>query len=90
MTESKMRDQPWRCLFCRMQTGVRLFGIPVCSICQDQVQDFLWVTALQGLLVATGLISGIQFVIEEVLLFTALVIVKHRLPGLFDRFIRRA
>lgn len=82
--------RPWRCLFCRMQTGVRLFRMSVCSICQDQVQDFLWVSVLQGALVATGFITGLQFVVEEVLLFAVLVIVKHRLPGALDRFVQKA
>lgn len=84
------RPRPWRCLFCRMQTGVRLFRMPVCSICQDQVQDFLWVSLLQGALVATGFITGLQFAVEEVLLFAVLVIVKHRLPGALDRFVQKA
>lgn len=83
-------SRPWRCLFCRMQTSTRLFRIAVCSICQDQVQDFLWVSALQGTLVAIGFISGLQFIVEEVLLFGVLVVVKHRLPGVFERFVRRA
>jgi len=70
-----------------MHTGVRLFRIPVCHICRDQVQDFVWVSGIQGTLVAVGLLSGAQFLVEEVLLFGALVLVKHRLPSIFDRFI---
>ncbi len=80
--------QPWRCLFCRMHTGVRLFRIPVCNICRDQVQDFVWVSGIQGSLVAAGFISGLQFAVEEVLLFGVLVLVKHRLPSIFDRFVQ--
>jgi hypothetical protein len=83
-------NQPWRCLFCRMHTGVRLFRIPVCHICRDQVQDFVWVSGIQAALVAVGFISGVQFAIEEILLFGVLVIVKHRLPSIFDRFTQRA
>jgi hypothetical protein len=79
-------SQRWRCLFCRMHTGVRLFQIPVCGICRDQVQDFVWVSGIQGALAAAGFIGGIQFVVEEVLLFAVLVVVKHRLPSIFDRF----
>jgi hypothetical protein len=61
------RDQaPWRCLFCRMRTGVRLFRIPVCAICRDQLQDFVWVSLVLMALVPTGFISGTQFVVEEV------------------------
>lgn len=90
MTEKPAGDQPWRCLFCRMRTGVRLFRIPVCPICRDQVQDFVWVSGLQGLLVAAGLLGSFQFAVEEVLLFIVLVVVKHRLPSIFDRFVRSA
>ena len=71
-----------------MPTGVRLFRIPVCPICRDQMQDFVWVSAIQALLVAAGFISGLQFAVEEVLLFGVLVLVKHRLPSIFDRFIQ--
>ena len=87
MTDESLETLPWRCLFCRMRTRVRLFRIPVCDICQDQVQDFVWVSVIQGSLVAVGFIGGLQFAVEEVLLFATLVLVKHRLPSLFDRFI---
>jgi hypothetical protein len=90
MTDENVESQPWRCLFCRMQTGVRLFRIPVCAICRDQVQDFVWVSGIQGSLVAAGFISGLQFAVEEVLLFGVLVLVKHRLPSIFDRFVQSA
>lgn len=43
--------------------------------------DFLWVSALQSTLVAIGFITGLQFIVEEVLLFGVLVIVKHRMPA---------
>jgi hypothetical protein len=42
----------------------------------------------QGSLVAAGFISGHQSAVEEVLLFGVLVLVKHRLPSIFDRFVR--
>ena len=88
MTDS---DQtPWRCLFCRMHTGVRLFGVPVCDICHDQMQDFAWVSAVLLALVPTGFISGTQFLVEELLVFVVLVIVKHRLPSFFEPFTRRS
>ena len=80
----------WRCLFCRMPTGARLFRIPVCAICRDQLQDFVWVSLVLIALVPTGFISGTQFVVEEVLLFGVLVLVKHRLPRVFDRFTQQA
>ena len=88
VADEPVKAQPWRCLFCRMHTGIRLFRIPVCLICRDQVQDFVWVSGIQGLLVAAGFISGLQFAVEEVLLFGVLVLVKHRLPMIFDRFIQ--
>ena len=90
MVENGHEQQPWRCLFCRMHTGVRLFRIPVCPICRDQLQDFVWVSGIQGSLVAAGFISGLQFAVEEVLLFSVLVLVKHRLPSIFDRFTQSA
>jgi len=83
-------DHPlWRCRFCRMSTGIRLFGIPVCPICQDQLQDFVWVSLIQGVCALIGWVNGIQFLVEEVALFGVLVLVKHRLPSVFDRFVRR-
>lgn len=85
---SGTQPQPWRCLFCRMHTGVRLLRIPLCGICRDQVQDFVWVSGTQGALAAVGVIGGFQFAVEEVLLFVVLVVVKHRLPSIFDRFIQ--
>jgi len=33
-----------------------------------------------------GILSGLQFAVEEVLMFGMLVLVKHRLPSVFDRF----
>jgi hypothetical protein len=90
MTDETTEVQPWRCLFCRMQTGVRLFQIPVCPICRDQFQDFVLVSGLLGALVAVGFINGLQFAVEEILIFGVLVLVKHRVPRLFDRFLRRA
>ncbi len=90
MADALIERKPWRCLFCRMHTGVRLFRMPLCPICRDQMQDFVWVSAVQGSLVAAGFISGLQFAVEEVLLFGVLVVVKHRLPSIFDRFVRSA
>lgn len=90
MSEPDRDRSPWRCLFCRMPTGVRLFRIPVCTICRDQLQDFVWVSLVLLALVPTGFISGTQFVVEELLLFAVLVLVKHRLPTVFDRFTQHA
>jgi hypothetical protein len=73
-----------------MQTGVQMFGMPLCGICRDQVQDFVWVSGILGSLVVVGVLDGIQFLVEEVLLFGVLVLVKHRVAWIFDRFIRTA
>ena len=90
MVEARSERQPWCCLFCRMHTGVRLFRIPVCRICRDQLEDFIWVSGIQGSLVAAGILSGLQFTVEEVLMFGVLVLVKHRLPSVFGRFTESA
>lgn len=88
--DRRAEARPWRCVFCRMSTGVRLFRIPLCGICRDQLQDFVWVSGIQGSLALAGVIGGLQFAVEEVLLFVVLVVVKHRLPSVFDRFIETA
>jgi hypothetical protein len=90
VAEEPVGVQPWHCLFCRMPTGVRLLGIPLCGICRDQMQDFIWASGIQGGLVAIGVLGGLQFLGEEVLLFGVLVLIKHRLPSLLDRFVRSA
>lgn len=72
-------DRLPRCLFCRMRSRTRFLGIVMCPICRDQAYDFLWVSGVQGILVAIGLLSGMLFVVEEVLLFAVLVIIKHRI-----------
>ena len=86
-----MPDEPTaKCPFCRMQTKRRLFRLPICSICLDQSNDFVWVSAVQLVLLATGIISGWFFVAEELLLFFVLIAIKHRLPPLLDRFVEEA
>ncbi len=54
------------------------------------MQDFVWVSVVLLALVPTGFISGAQFIVEELLLFGVLVLVKHRLPSIFDRFTQHA
>lgn len=90
MADDPIKTQPSRYLFCCMHTDVRLVRVPVCSVCRDQLQDFVWASGIQGALVAVGLIGGLQFVVEELLVFGVLVLVKHRLPSIFDRFIQPA
>lgn len=69
-----------RCLFCWMRTLLRFLAIPVCPICRDQMYDFLWVSAVQGVVALVWGLGVLFFIVEEVLLFTVLVIVKHRVP----------
>ena len=75
-----MKAHSLRCWFCRMPNPHRWLGIPVCSICRDQLYDFFWVSLVQT---AVWLLGGIDvwfFVIDECLLFFVLIIVKHRVP----------
>ncbi len=80
-------EQSSKCPFCRMQTTRRIFRVPLCPICLDQSNDFVWVSAVQLVLLATGVIDGWFFVAEEVLLFFVLIGIKHRLPPVLDRFV---
>ncbi len=77
---------PWKCIFCRMQTEVRAFRVPLCPICFEQSNDFIWVSLVQLLLLGAGAISGLFFVIEEILLFVVLIVIKHRIPSILGRF----
>jgi hypothetical protein len=52
----------------------------MCPICRDQVYDFLWVSLVQTIVWLLGGIDGWFFVIDEILLFLVLVVVKHRVP----------
>jgi hypothetical protein len=64
-----------------MPTSQRFLRLWLCAICRDQTYDFLWASGVQALLVATGVLGGVTFLIEEVLLFAVLVFVKHRVPA---------
>jgi hypothetical protein len=79
-------NKGWICPFCRMSTQRRLFRVPLCPICLEQSNDFLWVSAVQVLLLVAGAIDGLFFVVEEFLLFFVLIGIKHRLPPVLDRF----
>jgi len=72
-------DPSPRCLFCRMPTPHRWLGAPLCAICRDQSYDFLWASAVQAVIALIGGMSGWTFVLDEVLLFAVLVLVKHRI-----------
>ena len=83
-------NKPWTCPFCRMSTCRRLLRVPLCAICLEQSNDFLWVSLVQVALLAAGAIDGLFFVIEEVLLFFVLIVIKHRLPAVLDRFVEKS
>ena len=74
-----------KCLFCRMPTTHHFLALPVCAICRDQLYDFVWASGVQAALVFAGLLGGLTFFLEEVLLFTVLVFVKHRIPPPWER-----
>ncbi|MFQ6005535.1 MAG: hypothetical protein ACE5OQ_08520 [Woeseia sp.] len=73
-------DRP-RCWLCFMRSAPRWMGIPICAICRDQLYDFAWVSVVQAIVWLLGGIDGWFFVIDEVLLFLVLVVVKHRIPS---------
>jgi len=75
-----MSETDLHCVFCRMSTSIRLGMVPLCTICRDQLYDFFWVSLVQLSMWVLGAISGYMFVVEEILLFIVLVIVKHRIP----------
>ena len=68
----------------RMATGLRVIRAPLCAICWEQLNDFVWVSLVQVTLLAFGAINGL-FVIEEVLLFFVLIVIKHRVRPIFGR-----
>ena len=74
-----------RCPFCRMPTELRFARIPTCAICRDQLYDFVWVSVVQAIVVVAFGLGGVFFLVEEILLFAALVFVKHRIPPPWER-----
>lgn len=44
----------WTCPFCKMTTRKRLLRVPLCGICLEQSNDFLWVSLGQVALLAAG------------------------------------
>ncbi len=86
MAETTERNLPWKCVFCRMATGWRVLRAPLCAICWEQLNDFIWVSLVQVILLAMGAINGLFFVVEEVLLFFVLIVIVHRVPPILGRF----
>jgi hypothetical protein len=68
-----------------MPSMSRFLRIPVCAICRDQLYDFLWASAVQAVVVVAFQLGGFVFVVEEVLLFSVLVLVKHRVTPPWER-----
>jgi len=62
-----------------MDTDLQWLRLPLCSICRDQLYDFAWVSGVQVALFLIGGIDGLFFVIDEILLFAVLVLIKHRI-----------
>ena len=58
---------------------------PLCAICWEQLNDFIWVSFVQVALLAFGAVDGLFFVIEEVLLFFVLIVIKHRVRPILGR-----
>jgi len=85
MSEPSSPAKPRRCPFCRMPTDLRLARLSVCPICRDQLYDFFWASVVQGIVTVAFGLGGLFFVAEEILLFAALVFVKHRIPPPWER-----
>ena len=73
------------CVFCRMRTDIRYMRLNLCEICRDQLYDFMWVSLVQGLVTLIFSLGGLFFVVEEILLFSVLIIVKHHVPPAWQR-----
>lgn len=74
-----------KCLFCHMRTTLRFLRLNVCEICRDQLYDFLWVSGVQALVTLAFNLGGMVFLVQEILLFWVLIVVKHRLPPPWQR-----
>lgn len=85
MSETSPPIAARRCPFCRMQTELRFARMSVCPICRDQLYDFCWASVVQAIVAFAFGLGGLFFVVEEVLLFVALVFVKHRIPPPWER-----
>ena len=68
-----------------MPTELRFAGIRPCAICRDQLYNLFWASAVQAMVTLAFGLGGAFFVVEEVLLFVALVFVKHRIPPPWQR-----
>lgn len=78
-------DAEKTCVFCRMPTEIRYLKLDLCEICRDQIYDFMWVSLVQGLVAIIFSLGGLFFVVEEILLFSVLIFVKHHIPPAWQR-----
>ncbi len=85
MTEGQQVPSLRRCIFCRMPTPERFLRLPMCPICRDQSYDFLLASAVAVIMAPIVGISGSQFSVQELLLFVALIFVKHRITPPWER-----
>ena len=74
-----------KCPFCRMQADGRFLRLAVCYICRDQLYDFLWASGVQASVTLWFGLGGFVFLVEEILLFAVLVLVKHRVTPPWER-----
>ena len=81
----KLTEKQPNCVFCRMTTTLRFLRLNVCEICRDQLYDFLWVSGVQALVAVVFHLGGMVFLVQEILLFLVLIVVKHRLPPPWQR-----
>jgi len=58
MSETTERSLPWKCLFCRMATDRRTLRTPLCAICWDQLNDFIWVSFVQITAASTNILDS--------------------------------
>ncbi len=78
MEDSSLPTGHAKCPFCRMPSMGRFLRIPVCAIGRDQLYDFVGASAVQAAVALAFRLGGFVFLVEEVLLFFVLVLVKHR------------
>ena len=85
MSDEHGAIRPTRCTFCRMRTDERFLRIPLCPVCRDQTYDFMLASGVQILMAPVVGMSGGQFTAQELLLFVALIFVKHLVKPPWER-----
>ncbi len=85
MSDQATASRPKRCPFCRMSTTIRFARVWLCLTCHDQLYDFFRASVVQGIVAFAFGLGLLFFLVEEVLLFAALVFIKHRFPPPWER-----